>query len=87
MKEFVSTVTSKGQVTIPVEVRKYLGINQGHKLSFVIEDDGRIELKAPMYPDVASLAGVAGTLPEPMTRDQMREIAREDRFDEKHGEV
>jgi AbrB family looped-hinge helix DNA binding protein len=78
MKEIVSTVTSKGQVTIPVEVRRQLGVGQGDKLSFVIEDDGRIELKAPKYPNVASLAGAAGTLPQPMSWDQMREVARED---------
>ena len=28
MKEIISTVTSKGQVTIPAEVREYLGISR-----------------------------------------------------------
>ncbi len=84
MKEILSTITSKGQITIPAEVRKHLGVAQGDKLSFVIADDGTIEIKAATYPDVASLAGAAGTLPEPMSWDQMREIAREDRFDAKH---
>jgi AbrB family looped-hinge helix DNA binding protein len=84
VKEILSTLTSKGQVTIPAEVRRHLGIEQGDRLSFVIADDGRIEVKAPKYSDVASLAGAAGTLQEPMSWDQMREIAREDRFDAKH---
>ena len=38
MKELLSTITSKGQVTIPAEVRHSLGLKQGDKLSFVIED-------------------------------------------------
>jgi AbrB family looped-hinge helix DNA binding protein len=41
MKEIVSTVTSKGQVTIPAEVRRHLGVAQGDKLSFVISDGGK----------------------------------------------
>jgi AbrB family looped-hinge helix DNA binding protein len=86
MKEIVSTITSKGQVTIPAEIRRRLGLRQGDKLSFVIEDDGRIELKMPEYPTVASLAGAAVSLPEPMSWAQMREIAREDRFDAKHAQ-
>lgn len=84
MKEIISTLTSKGQVTIPAEVRRHLGVAQGDKLSFVIADDGRIEVKGPTYSNVASPTGAAGTLEEPMSWDQMREIAREDRFDAKH---
>ena len=87
MKEIVSTITSKGQVTTPVEVRPHPGVSQGDKLSFVIEDDGTTKLKVPKYPDVASLAGVARTLLEPMDWATVKEIAREDRFDAKHKDV
>ncbi len=37
----LAKVTSKGQVTIPVEIRKKLGIKNGDKVLFV-EDSGRI---------------------------------------------
>ena len=87
MKEIVSTVTSKGQVTLPVEIRRQLGLSQGDKLSFVIDDDGTIELKSPKYSDVASLAGAAGTLSESMSWDRVKDIAREDRFDTKQNDV
>jgi AbrB family looped-hinge helix DNA binding protein len=33
-------VTSKGQVTIPVEVRKSLGVKPGDKLRFELQDGG-----------------------------------------------
>ncbi len=78
MREIVSTVTSKGQVTIPVEVRKLLGIERGDKLTFVIEDGGSIRIKATRYPDVASLRGAAGKLEKPVSWEEMRQIARED---------
>ena len=38
MKELVKTVTSKGQVTIPVEVRRLLGIAPRAKVAFIVED-------------------------------------------------
>lgn len=38
-----STVTSKGQVTIPMSVRRALGIRQGSRVAFAIAD-GKAEL-------------------------------------------
>jgi len=78
MKEIVSTITSKGQVTIPAEVRRYLGVKRNDKLSFIIEPDGVVRLKAPRFPDIASLRGAAGALKKPLSWQEMREIARED---------
>lgn len=34
-----ATVTSKGQVTIPKEIRDRLGIDAGQELEFSVEDD------------------------------------------------
>jgi len=79
MKEILSTITSKGQVTIPVEVRKHLNLKRNDKLAFVIDDEGTVRLAAPRYPDVASLRGAAGSLKKPLSWQEMREIAREDR--------
>ena len=38
-----STLTSKGQVTIPAELRKRLGLHPGDRVGFVVED-GAIRL-------------------------------------------
>jgi antitoxin PrlF len=40
-----SKVTSKGQVTIPKEIREKLGINEGDQLAFVEADNGEIVIK------------------------------------------
>lgn len=37
----LAKVTSKGQITIPVDIRKKLGVKEGDKVLFV-EDRGRI---------------------------------------------
>jgi len=56
-----STVTSKGQVTIPVEARRRLRILPGTKLEFVIRDDGRLEV----IPLSGSIQDLKGSLPKP----------------------
>ena len=39
MEVRVGTVTSKGQVTIPKEIRETLGVIEGDKLIFLVEGD------------------------------------------------
>jgi AbrB family looped-hinge helix DNA binding protein len=34
-----STISSKGQVTVPLEIRKRLGLKEGDRIEFVITDD------------------------------------------------
>jgi antitoxin PrlF len=80
MKEVVSTITSKGQVTVPAEVRRHLGVSTRDKLAFVIDDDGSVHVRAIKYPTVASLQGAAGSLPRPLSWREMREIAYDDRL-------
>lgn len=62
MKEFVSTVTRKGQVTIPIAIRKHLGVGTPDKVSFVLDDDGQVELK-PARLTLGALRGVVPPLP------------------------
>ena len=51
-----STLTAKGQTTIPKEVREHLQLEPGDQLDFVIEQDGRVVLR-PATVDLLSLAG------------------------------
>jgi AbrB family looped-hinge helix DNA binding protein len=85
MREIVSTVTSKGQVTIPAEIRRYLGLKQGDKLSFVIGDSGTVELQLPRYPTVASVAGKVKPIDHDLSYSKIRDIAYEDRLEAKYG--
>jgi antitoxin PrlF len=41
-----ATLTSKGQTTIPKEIRDHLGLVPGDKLDFHIESDGRVVVRA-----------------------------------------
>jgi AbrB family looped-hinge helix DNA binding protein len=53
----VATLTSKGQTTIPKEIRDRLGLEPGDKLDFVVEADGRVVLR-PATRDVRELRGM-----------------------------
>jgi len=51
-----SRVTTKGQVTIPSDVRKKLGIHQGDRVGFVYEDGKVIIL--PVIKDIEAAFGI-----------------------------
>jgi AbrB family looped-hinge helix DNA binding protein len=53
----MTTVTSKGQVTIPKPIREFLKIKTGDQLDFVIADDGRV-LVRPATVAVEELKGL-----------------------------
>jgi len=40
-----STLSSKGQITLPVELRRLWGLKPGDRLDFSLEDDGRVVLR------------------------------------------
>ena len=67
-----TTISSKGQVTIPVEIRNMLRLNTGDRIDFVIFDKNRVELM-PKKGSVGSLKGLVKWSGKPMTLKQMDE--------------
>ena len=49
MKEITTTTTQRNQVTIPVEVRRLLGLKPRDKVAFTIEDGGKVRLAAASF--------------------------------------
>jgi AbrB family looped-hinge helix DNA binding protein len=74
MKERVSTISSKGQVTIPVEVRRQLGVGATDKVAFVMTDAGTVEVR-PVRFTLESVLGSLAALPNESV-DLDREIAK-----------
>jgi antitoxin PrlF len=68
MREMVSTVSSKGQITIPVDVRRHLGVASTDKVAFVFLDGGRVELRPARF-SVTDLRGIIPALPGRETVD------------------
>ena len=73
----VSTLTSKGQVTIPKRVREQLRLETGDRLEFRVEDDGTIHV----YPIARKVSEVFGVFAEkakrPYSTGQMKKKVRE----------
>jgi AbrB family looped-hinge helix DNA binding protein len=72
-----TTITSKGQVTIPKPIRDHLGISPGSQVNFRLAADGSIVIekadgRSPPS-RFAKLVGVAG--PGPST-DEIMEMTR-----------
>jgi antitoxin PrlF len=72
-----STLTSKGQVTIPKEVREQMGLKPGDRIDFVKDPTGRFSLEA-INTDFRSLRGILKSKrTRPLTIREMDEaIAR-----------
>ena len=45
----LAKITSKGQITIPIAIRKHLGVEQGDKILFVQEGDKVILMNASIH--------------------------------------
>jgi AbrB family looped-hinge helix DNA binding protein len=56
-----STISSKGQITVPLEVRKRLGLNVGDRVEFVVDKD-RTTIRPARAPENPFLKYV-GALP------------------------
>jgi AbrB family looped-hinge helix DNA binding protein len=39
------TLTSKGQITLPVELRRSWNLEQGDQIDFVLTDDGSVQVR------------------------------------------
>ncbi len=65
-----ATLTSKGQITIPLKVRQKLGLDAGDRVEFVELAPGEFALKAATE-DVRSLKGMIRRPASPVSIDAM----------------
>lgn len=74
-----TTLTSKGQVTIPKAIRDHLGLKPGHKVAFVADRQGRVvveAIKAPKRATRSRFAALRGAADAGMTTDQILALTR-----------
>jgi AbrB family looped-hinge helix DNA binding protein len=76
MKEMLSSVSERGQVTIPLEIRRALDIKPRDKVAFKLEG-GEVKL----IPSTSTLEASYQAIPRlrrPLTDDETTEIAAEE---------
>ena len=70
-----STVTSKGQITLPKVVREALGVRPGDRVAFLIRDDGTVTVEAETV-DLQAMRGVLKPATRGVTIDDMNAAIR-----------
>ena len=73
MKEIIATTTQRSQVTIPVEVRRLLGLKPRDKVAFTIEDGGEVRLAVPSF----TLESAYGSVRPSRKPEDFDEISRD----------
>lgn len=71
-----STLTSKGQTTIPKDIREYLNLQPGHRIDFIVDEEGRVILR-PATLHIRDLAGILHrTDQRPISVEEMNRVIR-----------
>ncbi len=52
-----SLMTSKGQTTIPKQIREHLNLHPGDKVDFIVDENGKVILE-PSTSDITELEGI-----------------------------
>jgi antitoxin PrlF len=72
----VSTLTSKGQTTIPKDIRERLGLKPGDRIRFMVNPDGSVTLVAVNL-TLRQLRGILPRPERPATIEEMNEAIGE----------
>ena len=75
-----TTLTSKGQITLPAEIRRRLRLKQGSKIDVVVNDAGQIVMTPAAAVENPFLAwrGAFGKLPDGMSAAEWVRSLRDD---------
>ena len=60
----LAKLSSKGQITVPVEVRRAMHLESGDTLAWDIQSDGKVSVRRVEPIDVDYLSALNGTLSE-----------------------
>ena len=79
-RTFEAEIGKAGRLTVPVEIRRHLGLAGSDRVAFEIGEHGSVSMwKVPSATDIEALRGIAGTLPRPMSWEEIEEIVEEER--------
>lgn len=78
MRAIQATITERGQITLPVAVRRQLGLEPGGKILFQIEDNGTVSVAAAAFTFQTVRASVP-PLARPLTEDVLTEVIEDAR--------
>lgn len=62
--EETGKITQKGQVTIPIEIRSKMNIEEGDRLKFIYNKDGKLNVEVIKQKKLSELYGILGKPPK-----------------------
>ena len=65
----VTTITSKGQITLPKEVRDHLHVGEGDRIEFLIDEGGAVRV----HPVAGTVTALFGLLRRPGAASRTQE--------------
>jgi AbrB family looped-hinge helix DNA binding protein len=73
MRRILAHLSSKGQMTLPRQARRALGVGPGDSIMVEIDDDNRVTISKPKF-TIADLRGILPALDPPPSADFEQEI-------------
>jgi len=74
----IATLTSKGQITLPKEIREQLKLKPGDRVEFLVGTNGRVTVW-PITLDVRTLKGLISKPRQPVSLETMRAATKKGR--------
>ena len=75
MRELFTVMTRKGQITVPVEIRRTLGLREGDKVALIL-DGGQVRLTRARSV-VEQTAGVLRSGRPTLSAEELRDVAEQ----------
>lgn len=72
----IATITSKGQITIPKDVRALLDLKAGDKINFISAEDGDVRF-IPVKKHITAIKGIIAKPKEPVSIDKMNQAIKQ----------
>ena len=70
-----ATATSKGQLTLPKEIREHLGVHKGDRVAFRTDPSGRVWVE-PATQDLLALRGLFGPVDRARSQEELDDAIR-----------
>lgn len=76
MKELVTTMTQRGQITVPAEIRRLLGLKPHDKVAFAV-DDGEVRIVPVAFTAASAFGSIEPVGDADDFEDQIRQVKAE----------
>lgn len=82
MLQVTSKISSKGQIVVPIEIRKQFDVKEGDSLKFTVKDNGDISLEVVKRDSILDLFGSIQAKGDSKDFEEVRLKAREEHVEQ-----